>query len=98
MIVLLPKKKQIKKVEPIVSEAPPPSLKPLIDKVDVDNKNSRHLGKSLLRRNRIELLLKLIKANPHVHLNYSTKILQLGEAFLKSTQPSTKINLLVCIL
>ena len=78
--------------EPIVAEASP-TLEPLIDKLDFDNKCSLHLEKILPRRNRIERLLKLMEANPQVQLNYSTKTLQLGEAFSGSAQPSTKVNL-----
>ena len=77
----------------MVAEAPPPSLERLIDNLDGDNKDSLHLGKSLPRRNRSKRLLKHVEANPHVHLNYSTKMLQLGEAFSGSTQLSTEVNL-----
>ena len=78
--------------EAIVTEASP-TLEPLIDKLDIDNKDSLHLEKILPRRNPIERLLKLMEANPQVQLNYSKKMLDVGEAFSGSPQPSTKVNL-----
>ena len=87
------KEKQNIKEESVVAEAPAPWLEPLIDNLDVNNKDSLHLGKSLPRRNQIQRLLKLIETNPHVHLKYSTKMLQLGDAFSGSTQLSSKVNL-----
>ena len=82
--------------DPIVAEASP-TLEPLIDKLDFDNKDSLHLEKIIPRRNRIERLLKLMEANPQVQLNYSTKMLQLSEAFSVSAQPSTKVNLVTLL-
>ena len=78
--------------EPVVAHATP-TLAPLIDNLDFDSKGSLHLEKKFSRRNRIERLLKLIETSPHVQLNYSTKMLQLGQAFSLSPQPSTKVNL-----
>ena len=78
--------------EPVVAQATP-TLAPLIDNLDIDSKGSLHLEKKFSRRSRIERLLKLIETNPHVQLNYSTKMIQLGQAFSGSLQPSTKVNL-----
>ena len=78
--------------EPVVAQASP-TLEPLIDNLDIDNKGSLHLEKNFSRRNRIERLLKLIETNPRVQLNCSTKRLQLGQAFSGSPQPSTEVNL-----
>ena len=86
-------KEQQNPKEPIVAAVPPTS-EPLIHNLDTDNKDSLHLEKTLPRRNSIErCLLKFIEANPHVQLIYSTKMLQLGQAFSGSPQPSTKLNL-----
>ena len=78
--------------EPVVAQATP-TLAPLIDNLDIDSKGSLYPEKNFSRRNRIERLLKLIETNPHVQLNYSTKMLQLGQDFSGSPQPSTKVNL-----
>ena len=78
--------------EPIVAEASP-TLEPLIDNLDFDNKDSLHLEKILPHRNPIERFLKLMEANPQVQLNYSTKMLDFGQAFSGSPQPSTTVNL-----
>ena len=78
--------------EPVVAQATP-TLAPLIDNLDIDSKGSLHLEKNFSRRNRTERLLKLIETNPHVQLKYSTKMLQLGQAFSGSPQASTKVNL-----
>ena len=78
--------------ERVVAQATP-TLEPLIGNLDIDNKDSLHLEKIFSRRNRIERLLKLIETNPHVQLNHSTKMLQLGQAFSGSPQPSTKVKL-----
>ena len=78
--------------EPVVAQSPH-TLESWVDNVDIDNKGSLHLEKNFSRRNRIEHLLKLIETNPHVQLNYSTKMLQLRQAFSGSPQPSTKVNL-----
>ena len=94
MTVLLPKKNNPK--EPIVAEAPP-TLKLLIDNLDIDNKEDLHLGNNLHCRNRIELLLKLMEANLHVQLKNSTKILQIGQEFSGSSQLSTKVNLVTIL-
>ena len=65
------KEKQNQK-EPVVAQVPA-TLEPLIDNLDIDNKDSLHPEKNFPRRNRIERLLKLIETNPHVQLNYSKK-------------------------
>ena len=76
--------------EPVVDQAPP-TLEPLIDNLDIDNQGSLHLEKIFSHRNRIGRLLKLIETNRLAQLNYSTKMLQLGQDFSGSPQPSTKV-------
>ena len=92
MVVLLSKKNQILNNEPLAAQAPPPSLEPWIDNLVVDNKDSLHCGKSLTRRIGIEGLLRLKETNSLFHFKYSTKMLQLGEAFPGSLQPSTRVS------
>ena len=67
------KRKQNPK-EPVVAQAPP-TLEASIDNLDFDNKDSFHLEKKFSPRKRIERLLKHIETNPHVQLNYSTKVI-----------------------
>ena len=92
MIVFLPKKTKSKGTSSRSSNSHT-TLAPLIDNLDIDSKGSLDLEKNFSRRNRIERLLKLIETNPHVQLNYSTKMLRLGQAFSGSPQPSTKSQL-----
>ena len=95
MIVFLPERKENPK-EPVVAQATL-TLALLIDNLDIDSKSSIHLEKNFSGRNRIERLLKLIGTNPHVQLNYSTKMLQLGQAFSDSPEPSKKVNLVTIL-
>ena len=94
LVVLLSKEKQKIIEESIVAEEEPLlSLEPLIKNLDVDKRNSLYLRGTLPPRKRIKHLLKLIEANSHVHMNCSTEMFQLGEAFSGSTQLSTKVKL-----